>query len=95
MGLVLAGNIYAVKQGHTSRDTAGGVKAGRSGTDQFPRPEKVYPSLLLGVRVLDEDKLRVWSNTGDLGELNVVIDADTVMLQVEARVLESSGKLNY
>jgi hypothetical protein len=54
----------------------------------------VHAGLCLGVGVLDEVELWVLLDVGDLGELDKVIDALAVVLEVEARVLEGKGQVD-
>ena len=54
----------------------------------------MHAGLFLSVWVLHEDDLRAGSKLWNLGQLNVIIDALTLVLEVEARVLEGARKLD-
>jgi hypothetical protein len=54
----------------------------------------MHTGLLLGVGLLNQHNLRVGLEVGHLGQLDEVVDADAVVLQVEAGVLEGTGKLD-
>lgn len=63
-------------------------------TNQLADARKVHAGLCLGVGILDEVKLWVLLNVGDFGELDKVIDALALVLEVEAGVLESEGEVD-
>jgi hypothetical protein len=50
----------------------------------------MHASLLFGVGILDQDDLGVGLEVGDLRQLDEVVDAVAVELEVEASVLEGS-----
>ena len=54
----------------------------------------MHAGLFLGIWVLHEDDLGAGSKLWNLGQFNVVIDALTLVLEVEARVLEGAWKLD-
>lgn len=52
-------------------------------------------SFLLRVRVLDELELGLSSKLGNVGNGNKVVDLLTIVFEVEARVSESGGEVDY
>jgi hypothetical protein len=64
------------------------------GANQFPHTDDVHARLLLCVWVLDEGEDGVGLETRHLGQLDIVVDALAIKLEVEAGVLEQLGCLD-
>ena len=62
--------------------------------NQFTDANKVHAGLCLGVGILDQVGLRVLLNVGHLGQLDEVIDALSLVLEVETGVLEGEGEVD-
>lgn len=65
-----------------------------SGTDEVTDANDMYPCLLFGVWVLYKPNFRLGPQTLDVGDLYEIVDAFPLILEVEARVLESRRELN-
>jgi hypothetical protein len=65
-----------------------------SGTNEITDANNVYPRLLLSVWVLYKSNFRLWPQALNVGDLYEIVDAFPLILEVEARVLESSWELD-
>lgn len=54
----------------------------------------MHTGILLGVGILDQDDLRIRLQIRNLGQLDEVVDAVSVELEMEASVLEGAGQLD-
>lgn len=64
------------------------------GAYQLSDPDHMHTSLLLGIWILHQDDLRICLEALDLGQLDEIIYAFPVELQVEAGVLERARQLD-
>ena len=58
------------------------------GANEFSNPNKMYASLLLGVRLLDQRDFGILAQALDIRDGKEVVDSLASMFQVEAGVLE-------
>jgi hypothetical protein len=65
-----------------------------SGANQVSDPDDVNSGLLFRVGVLDQPDLGVGAQSLDVRDLDEIVDALAVELEVEARVLEGRGQLD-
>lgn len=85
---------YRVMEGQPGRDTLQKIRTIPSRTDQFPNPDHMHSSLLLGIRIFDQGDLGAGLEALDLRQLDIVIDSLTLEFEVEACVLEGPRKLH-
>lgn len=72
-----------------------GIRPVTGSTNELAHPDHMYPSLLFSVWIFNQSQFRLRRKVLDLGQLNEVVYAFALVLQMEARVLESVGKLDY
>lgn len=77
-----------------SGDTLEVVHAIAGSANKFPDSDKMHTSLFLRVWILHQAYFAIGFEALHLGQLDVVVDALSVELKVEASVLESAGELD-
>jgi hypothetical protein len=85
---------HGIVKRKSSHDTLQGVRAVTGGSDELSDANDVHAGFLLRVGILDEYQFGVSLEAGNFGELNVVIDALPVVLEMEARVLKGVRLFN-
>ena len=79
----------------TSKNSLCDIDTVSGSSNKLSDANEVDASFLLRVRVLDEMELGFSSELGNVGNGNKVVDLLAIVFEVEARVSESGGEVDY